>query len=137
MNTEASPRWPVAILALAALVALAIGALTTFDPVAFARSNGHEVAGDVNAISEMRSAGGAILLATLVMLAGLIRPVWRRPAMAVAALLYLGYGSGRTLSVALDGVPHTWLLFALVTELALGLGVLLALRATPPSAALL
>lgn len=120
----------VIILGIAALVALAVGISATFTPVAFAASNGSDVAGDTNALSEMRSAGGAILIAAAVMLAGLWRPSLRRLAMIITAVLYLGYGAGRAFSAIADGLPHNFLMAALAAEVLIGVAATWALLAT-------
>ncbi len=131
METLSKPsRWPLIALGIAALVAVVVGAASMFTPVSFALGNGTDVAGDVNAMSEMRAAGGAILLAAAIMLAGLVRSRLRPLAMSVATLLFLGYGGGRAFAVLIDGVPHSVLLVALAAEIAVGLVMAAALRTT-------
>lgn len=128
---DPKPHLPtLIILGIAALVALAVGISATFAPIAFAASNGSDLAGDTNALSEMRSAGGAILIAAALMLAGLWRPGLRRLAMTVTAILYVGYGAGRAFSVVADGVPHRFLVAALAVELIVGIAATWALVAT-------
>ncbi len=75
----------------------------------------------------MKAPAGAILLAALVMAVGLLDPAWLGRALLVGALLYLGFGLGRVIALASDGLPPASLLAAMAVELLLGLGFSLAL----------
>jgi len=85
---------------------------------------------DIDMLSEMRGAGALTLLAGLVILAGLASTEVRPTSFAVAALIFLGFGFGRTVSLALDGRPNRDLVNGTITELlfgAINLGFLLIL----------
>ncbi|MHC4378333.1 MAG: DUF4345 domain-containing protein [Planctomycetota bacterium] len=95
-------------LILAGLAATWIGFALVSDPHAFHATNGIELSSAANAMSEVRAPGAALL--------------------AFGAVLYLGYGFGRVVSVALDGNPGEGLLGAMAIEFVLGALALLCLR---------
>ena len=85
---------------------------------------------DVDMLSEMRGAGALTLLTGLIILAGLASPQLRPTSFAVGALVFLGFGLGRTVSLVLDGKPNRDLINGMISELVLGalnLGCLLIL----------
>ncbi|MCR9244677.1 MAG: DUF4345 domain-containing protein [bacterium] len=111
----------LALLALSGLLATTIGGALLFTPQAFHGANGIELAADPNLLSEVRAPGGLLLLAGLVMLAGLAQRQLARPATAIGAGVFLAYGTARLIAIGIDGVPGTGLLLATAIELALGI----------------
>lgn len=75
---------------------------------------------DVDMLSEMRGAGALTLLTGLIVLAGLVSAQVRPTSFAIAALFFLGYGIGRTVSLAVDGKPNRDLVNGTITELLFG-----------------
>ena len=75
---------------------------------------------DVDMLSEMRGAGALLLLTGLITLAGLASPQVMPTSFAVAALVFLGFGIGRIVSLALDGTPNRDLINGTIAELVLG-----------------
>ncbi len=66
---------------------------------------------------------------------GLFYRLWETIGLLVSAALLLGYGTGRLVSLALDGMPPAPLVAAAAVELGLGCWCaahLLASRANPP-----
>ena len=120
--------WPLRLLlGTGALVALMLALAILFTPTAFYASYGITIGSDIALLNEMKAPAGAILLAALVMAVGLLDPAWLGRALLVGALLYLGFGLGRVIALASDGLPPASLLAAMAVELLLGLGFCLAL----------
>jgi hypothetical protein len=113
--------WPLRLLlGTGALVALVLALAILFTPTAFYAGYGIAIGGDVALLNELKAPAGAILLAGLVMVAGLSRPTWLGHALLAGTLLYLGFGLGRLVGL-IDGLPPASLLAAMAIELAFGL----------------
>ena len=125
-----------AALALSALTFLVIGSLIVFAPELLFSSNGITLNPSAAMMSEVRSPGVLILLACFAASMGLFYRSWETIGLLVSAALLLGYGTGRLVSLALDGMPPAPLVAATAVELGLGCWCaahLLASRANPPS----
>ncbi len=120
-------------VAVAGLTSMGAGGGLLFTPVAFRHSVGIALERSASVMSasvmsETRAPGAALLAAGVLMLFAAVRPAYTRLALGTAALVYLSFGAGRLLSLALDGRPHPSLVIAMIVELALGAIGLLALR---------
>ena len=115
------------ILALSGLIAAAIAVTILFAPGAFYTGYGLEVAGNPTLSNELKAPAAGLLLASFVMMAGLFRQDLIKLSLATAAGVYLAYGVGRVLSIALDGLPHSGMVSAAIIELAVGSVCLAAL----------
>lgn len=120
-----------ALLVVAGSTALAVGGGLLAAPISFRQSVGVALSRSASVLSETRAPGAALLAAGAVMLAGAASPARARLALGASALVYLSFGAGRLVSIALDGLPHTSLLVAMAVELVLGVVSLRALRAEP------
>lgn len=126
-------RLTQAYLALAGLTALFVGLSMLSMPAAFYSSYGIDPTLSPSLASELRSPGVLLTIIGLFLAYGIISPQWRNFALWGAALFYLAYATGRSLSLALDGIPSNSLLTAGAFELLLGLAaaaLLLARRRT-------
>ncbi len=123
-----------AILLISGAIAAIIGLGMLFVPVAFHATSGITLNGEVNLMSEMRAAGGAMLAAAAVIIAGAFRPALAFTSTSIAAVFYLGYGLSRILSLLLDGTPSAAMLQVAGFEIVVGLicaAALLKLRRQP------
>lgn len=121
-----------ALLGIGALVAIAIATSILFLPGAFYASYGIDPGGNTALLNELKAPALLIMLAGLVILAGFFRPPWRQRALWAGAVFYLTFGLSRLVSIAIDGVPPTGLLWAMASEFGLGLLFAFALwRARP------
>lgn len=116
------------VLALASLVAVSIGLSLVVAPAAFEASAGITFDGNPSALSESRGAGGGLLAIGLLVALGGFEARYRRPALLLAGLAYLGYGLARALGILLDGMPALTLQLAMGVELAMGVACLALLR---------
>jgi hypothetical protein len=109
------------------LVAVAIAVTILFAPAAFYAGYGIEVIGNATLVNELKAPAGALLVAGLVMFAGVFRCELAVVSLTTAAVVYLSYGLSRVTSIAIDGVPHSGMVNAAGLELAIGAICLLTL----------
>jgi len=124
------------ILFLSGLVAVAIAATILVAPDVFYAGYGIEVGGNATLANELKAPAGALLVAGLLMFAGVFRSGLAMVSLATATAVYLSYGLGRALSIAIDGLPHSGMVSAAVIEIAIGaicLVTLLFVRRTSAS----
>ena len=108
------------LLSISGVVAAAIAATILVAPEAFYTGYGIEVAGNATLANELKAPAGALLVAGLLMLAGVVRRELEIVSLTTAAVVYLSYGLSRLSSIAIDGMPHSAMLGAAGIELALG-----------------
>ena len=109
-----------ALQIVAGVVGIIIGAGMVFIPIAFQSSAGITLGDNISLLSETRAPGGLLLTGGIIILQSVFKSKLRRIGLVLTALMYLGYGSGRTISLVLDGMPHQSLLIALILELTVG-----------------
>lgn len=108
------------VLLLSGLTAVVIAAMILLSPEVFYGSYGIQVRGNVALANELKAPAGALLLAGLVMIAGVFRSDLFVFAMGTAAFIYLSYGLSRLTSFLTDGIPNDGLIGATGLELAIG-----------------
>ena len=108
------------VLFLSALIAVAIAATILVAPDAFYAGYGIEVGGNATLANELKAPAGALLVAGLLMFAGVFRSGLAVISLAIATAVYLSYGLGRVISIAIDGLPHSGMIGAAVIELVIG-----------------
>lgn len=109
------------VLILAGIIGISVGIGQLFFPVAFEASAGISVAGETNLLSEIRAAGGTLLLAGTVMLFGAFKPSSTEFALSLAMLFYLAYGLSRSYGMIIDGIPNQTMVMVTVVEIIIGL----------------
>ncbi len=109
-----------ALLLASGLIAAGIAAMILLAPNAFYGSYGIDLGANVSLANELKAPAGALLLAGLLMMAGVFKSDFIIPSLATAAAVYLSYGLSRVLSMAIDGVPHSGLVSAAAIEVAIG-----------------
>ena len=115
------------VLLIAGIVAIGIAATILFAPEGFYAAYGIELAGNTNLTNELKAPAGVLLVAGLLMLAGVFRAQLTNVSLTAATAIYLPYGLSRLLSFALDGIPNSALVSAAIFEIAVGAVCLLAL----------
>jgi hypothetical protein len=125
-KNQTSPALPktarlhVVLLATAGTIAVSFGAALATLPRSMHAANGVQLGDDPSLLSEVRAPGVALLAVGALLLVGAFRRRFTSAATIAGAVVYLAYGSGRLLSVALDGPPSLTLLAAGAFELLLG-----------------
>lgn len=109
-----------ALLLASGLIAASIAAMIFIAPHAFYGSYGIDLGADASLANELKAPAGALLLAGILMLAGVVRTEFTIPSLATASAIYLSYGLSRVLSMAIDGLPHSGLVSAAQLELVIG-----------------
>ena len=121
-------RFEKIALGLAGVTALAIGTMILSVPHSFYASYGIVLGSNPNLLSELRAPGAGLAVSGLVMLLGLWSQTIRPASIAFAMTVFLAFPGGRLVSLALDGVPSSSVLGALIVEVAIGCLCLLAFR---------
>lgn len=117
MSTRVDAR--SAVLFVAGLVLLVVGAAGLTVPAAFHDANGIDAVADAGLLSEARAAGGVLLAAGAFVVVGAFVARFAVAAAWVGAVCYLAYGLSRLLGMAIDGMPGSGLVMAAAVELAL------------------
>lgn len=115
------------ILLASGLGVIAIAAMILFAPDAFYGGYGIELGGNASLANELKAPAGALLVAGLLMFAGVIRRDLVAFSLTTGAVVYLSYGLSRLVSMATDGMPHANLVSAAGIEIVIGAVCLLTL----------
>ena len=107
-------------LAVSGAIAALIGISILFIPHTFFASNHIALGTDPNMMSEIRAPGGLLLASGVVMVCGAIMRSVLRAGLLTSAVVFSMYDVSRLVSLALDGVPSSSILGALVIELVVG-----------------
>lgn len=119
---------------IAGIIGIIIGAGMAFTPISFQSSAGIVLGDNLSLLSETRAPGSLLFIGGVIVLGSAFKSKWRYLGLVLTALMYLGYGIGRTISLVVDGIPHQSLLIALVLELIVGgLALSVLLRSNKPS----
>lgn len=117
-----------AALGLSGATALGIGAFILAAPHVFYASYGITLGPDASLLSELRAPGAGLATLGAIMLAGLFRSAMVQPAAIAALSVYLAFPTGRLVGIAIDGMPSSGILGALLLELAIAALLLFAFR---------
>ncbi|WP_338813555.1 DUF4345 domain-containing protein [Bernardetia sp. Wsw4-3y2] len=110
-----------AILIFAGVIGISVGIGQMFFPIAFEASAGINVEGEVSLLSEIRAAGGTLLIAGIIMFWGAFRHSLSSSALFLAILFYLSYGLSRVYGIIVDGIPNQSLVIVTISEITIGL----------------
>jgi hypothetical protein len=110
---------PVLLLA-SGLIAAGIAVMILFAPTVFFSSYGIDIGKNASLVNELKAPAGALLVAGLLIMAGIFRPGLKMQSLGIATAVYLSYGLSRVLSMVMDGLPHDGLVSAAAIEVAIG-----------------
>ena len=108
------------LLLVSGSIATCIAVMVFFAPNAFYAGYGIDIGANVSLVNELKAPAGALLLAGLLMMAGIFKSELTTPSLAMVTVVYLSYGLSRILSMTIDGVPHSGLVSAAVLEVTIG-----------------
>lgn len=111
---------PRVILLLAGTVASLVGLADLLVPVQIEAGVGVVVGTAPALLNELRASGGGLLAVGCFILAGAFIAELTSAATLLAAIVYLGFASGRLLSLAVDGLATPPLFFVNAIEIAIG-----------------
>ncbi len=123
------------ILVGSGLIAIVVAAAILFAPEALYAGYGISVDGNATLANELKAPAGTLLVAGLVMFAGVIRSQFVAVSLTTSAVVYLSYGFSRLASIAIDGLPHSGLVGAAGLEIVIGAICLVTLLYVRPSKA--
>jgi len=115
------------ILVVAGLVGVVVGGANLFVPVSFNASSGINLGQDINLLNEIKASGGGLMSASVVIMLGAFVSRLSFASTLLATLLYLGYGFSRLLSMAVDGMPSSEMIYIAGFEIFVGFVALYAL----------
>ena len=115
------------ILLASALVATAIAGMILSAPETFYAGYGIDVSENATLANELKAPAGMLLVAGLIMFAGVLRTRYTAASLMTAAAVYLSYGLARVSSIVIDGLPHSGMIGAAGVELIIGTVCLLCL----------
>jgi hypothetical protein len=108
------------ILIVLAVTLFIFGGWRLVDPIGFYAFSGLDLADNAGLLSEVRGAGGIIMVAGLVVGLGAFLHAWSRTSVVLAAVVFSSLGLGRLLGIAVDGPPGADVIQGMVIELVLG-----------------
>lgn len=107
-------------LALAGLTGFSVGAGQLFFPITFEASSGIDLGTDINLLSEIRAAGGSLVLFGILIVTGVFKRGFTKHALFLTTVLYLSYGFSRLFGFLADGTPNQLFVIVTIVEIAIG-----------------
>ena len=114
------------ILIILALILLVFGGWRLVDPIGFLTFSGLELSYEAGFLSELRGAGGIIMVSGLVVGLGAFLQAWSRTSVLLAVMVFLPLGLGRLVGLILDGSPGAGVIQGMAIELVFGVLALFA-----------
>ena len=114
------------ILIVLALTLVVFGGWRLVDPIGFLTFSCLELSYDAGLLSEVRGAGGIIMVSGLVVGLGAFLQAWSRTSVLLAVMVFLPLGLGRLMGHALDGSPGAGVIQGMAIELVFGVRALYA-----------
>lgn len=108
-------------LVLAGLSGFSVGVGLLFFPLPFEASAGIDLGTDASLLSEIRGAGGPLLLSGILIVYGAFKSSFTRFALLLSTVLYLSYGVSRVYGFAVDGMPNQSFVIVTVVEIVFGM----------------
>ncbi|SDH91723.1 DUF4345 domain-containing protein [Lutimaribacter saemankumensis] len=115
-------------LGISGLTAFGIGAAILAAPHAFYASYGITLDGNASLLSELRAPAAGLAAFGLLMLMGILRPAMAAVSKAASLTVFLAFPAGRLIGLAIEGLPSTGILAALVLELGVAMLCLVAFK---------
>jgi hypothetical protein len=116
------------LMFIAGLIGIAVGGAMLFFPVEFQASSNIHLAGNISLLSETRAPAAALFIAGILILSGAFLSRMALFSLQLIALFYLTYGAGRLLSLLIDGIPHKFLVIAMIAEFGVGILALFSIK---------
>ncbi len=112
----------IVVLAISGLLLFTFaGILRLINPIKnYQKNSGIKLENEVNLLNEARGMSSVMMFGGIIIVSGIFIPELTITSFAIAILLFLGYGFGRSLSIFLDGKPNKLLIQGLISEIVLG-----------------
>lgn len=108
------------ILIVLALTLVVFGGWRLLDPSGFYIFSGISLPNEAGALSEVRGAGGILMISGFVVALGAFRHDWSHTSIVLGTVVFLSLGLARVLGIALDGYPGAEVVQGMAIELVLG-----------------
>ena len=116
-----STNWPQKLaLAIAGLSASGIGVVIVTVPRSFYAMYGIDLGTDPSLVNELRAPGANLLALGVIILGGIFNARLAPLSAVLAVTVFLAYAFGRIVSMAIDGMPSSGLVEAVVIEIGIG-----------------
>ncbi|MEO9825133.1 MAG: DUF4345 domain-containing protein [Paracoccaceae bacterium] len=115
-------------LGISGLTAIGIGGMITFAPHTFYASYGIALDGNPSLLSELRAPATGLTTLGILMLLGIWRAAMAQLAVAATLIVFLAFPVGRFIGLAVDGLPSSGIIAALLFEVAIAALCLFAFR---------
>lgn len=102
--------------------------MITLAPHAFYASYGIALGENPSLLSELRSLAAGLTTLGILMLLGIWRSAWAQLAVAATFIVFLAFPAGRFIGFAVDGMPSSGIIGALLFEIAIAVLCLFAFR---------
>lgn len=109
------------VLLCSGIIGILVGLGALFAPIAFHATSGIALGNDINLLSEMRAAGGVLLVCGVLITYGAFVSHLSYSAVLISTVVYLSYGLSRLIAMGIDGIPSESLITITVFEIAMGL----------------
>ncbi|MCY7296490.1 DUF4345 domain-containing protein [Alteromonas sp. a30] len=117
------------MLIISGLLLIFIGASYLFTPIEFyASANQTDISGQVNLLSEIRAAGGGLLLGGILVAVGAFKSHFAYTATVISIMIWMGWGLARIVGFAADGMPNEGLVIATICEILIGIWGIIAIK---------
>lgn len=117
------------MLIISGVLLLIIGGSYVFTPIEFFSSaNQTDLSGQVNLLSEIRAAGGGLLLGGIIIIMGAFKANMTYASTMVSIVIWTGWGLARFVGMSVDGTPNEGILMATFFELVLGVMGIIAIK---------
>lgn len=115
-------------LGISGLTAVGIGGMIMFAPHSFFASYGITIGTDPSLLSELRAPAAGLTAFGTMMLLGIWRSAMAQLAIAATLIVFLSFPAGRLVGLAVDGVPSSGIIAALLFEIAIAVLCVFAFR---------
>lgn len=111
----------IIILSLSGLLLSFVGIMRLINPIkTYFKNSGIQLQKDVNLLNEMRGVSTVMLCGGIISFLGIIFPTLTFTSLLVIAVIFLGFATGRFISIMMDGKPNQQLMQGIVFEVILG-----------------
>ncbi len=115
-------------LCISGLTAIGIGGMIMLSPHVFYASYGIILGENPSLLSELRAPAAGLTTLGILMLLGIWRSALAQLAVASTLIVFLAFPAGRFIGLAVDGIPSSGIIGALLLEIAIAALCLFAFR---------
>ncbi|MDY8135396.1 DUF4345 domain-containing protein [Aquimarina sp. 2201CG5-10] len=112
----------IVILALSSLMLIFVGIMRLSNPIkTYLNNSGIKLENDASLLNEMRGVSAVMLCAGIIILLGIFIEKLTFTSHSVASLIFVGFATGRLISLKVDGKPSKQITQGILFEVVLGM----------------